>query len=193
MRIIKLYTLLFLSSLVIFSCKKLEETRYFYEGVPQIEFDATSFNAVAAGRAYPILTRVPGYGRPVISTSVAATGVVADPLLTRTSGTVKLRVNLMTAPMSTDQVINYRVVTTEKNATTGADMTVTTAVSGTHYTTGNSFTIPANSSFGEVTVQVLNPGATAGATVDLVLELLGNSEIKSSAALSKVGMRIALN
>lgn len=191
MRNIKLYTLLFLTSLSLFSCKKLEETRYFYEGVAQIEFDATSYNAIAAGKTYPFLVRVPGYGRPVISTAVAATGVVADPLLTRTSGTVKFRVNLMTSPIATDQVINYRVVATEKDAT-GADVVVTTAVSGTHYTTANTFTIPANSSFGEVTVQVLNPGVSTG-TVDLVLELVGNSTIKSSAALSKLGLRIAQN
>jgi hypothetical protein len=192
MKIIKLYILLFLSGLTLFSCKKLEETRYYYKGQPQIEFDATGFNAVLTGRTYPMLTRVPGYGRPVIATANAATGVVADPLLTRTSGTVKFRVNLMTAPMPTDQVISYRVVATEKDAS-GADVTVTTAVSGTHYTTGNTFVIPANSSFGEVTVQILDPGPTAGATRDLVLELLGNSEITASASLRKLGLRIAQN
>ena len=189
---IKIISLLFITTIILFSCKKLEETRYGYKGEAQIEFDATSYNAIAAGKTYPFLIRVPGYGRPVISTAIASTGVVADPLLTRVSGTVKFRVNLMTAQLNTDQVINYRVVNTEKDATTGTDVVATTAISGTHYTTGNTFTIPANSSFGEITVQILNPGVTTGSK-DLVLELIGNSTIKSSASLNKLGLRIAQN
>lgn len=189
MKIIKIYTLLIISLVTLFSCKKLEETRFLYDGPAQVEFDATSLNAVASGRTYPILTRVPGFGRSVIATSVAATGVVADPLLTRTSGTIRFRVNLITAQQPVDQTISYRVVATEKDAT-GADVTVTTAVSGTHYTTTGTFVIPANSSFGELTIQVLNPGATTG-TRDLVLELVGNDNVKPSVNYSKLGLRIS--
>jgi hypothetical protein len=191
MKIFKISIILLAATLTLFSCKKLEETRFIYDGDPLIEFDATSLNAVTSPRTYPILTRVPGYGRGVIASAVPATGVVADPLLTRTSGTVKFRVNLMTAQLPNDQVIQYRVVATEKDATTGADVTVTTATAA-HYTTSGTFTIPANSSFGEVTVQILNPGASATAR-DLVLELLGNAEVKPSVNYAKLGLRIAQN
>ncbi len=189
MKILKISILLIVTTLTLFSCKKLEERRFIYDGPAQIEFDAASLNAITSPRTYPILTRVPGYGRVVIATSVPATGVVADPLITRTSGTIKFRVNLITAVQSKDQVISYRVVATEKDAT-GADVAVTTAVSGVHYTTGNTFTIPANSSFGEISIQVLNPGATTGSK-DLVLELVGNSEIKPSVNYSKIALRIS--
>lgn len=188
MKILKISILFIVTTLMLFSCKKLEENRFFYDGPAQIEFDAASLNAITSPRTYPILLRVPGYGRGVIAASVPATGVVADPLITRTSGTIKFRVNLITAVQTKDQVISYRVVATEKDAT-GADVVVSTAVSGVHYTTGNTFTIPANSSFGEITIQVLNPGATTGSK-DLVLELVGNSEIKPSVNYNKIALRI---
>jgi len=188
MRFLKHITLLILMSSVFFSCKKLEERRFIFDGDNFIEFDATALNAVTTGRTYPIITRIPGYGRSVISTSTPSLNIVADPALTRTSGTVKFRVNLITAQQDVDQVITYRVVATEKDAT-GADVVVTTAQSGVHYTTSGTFTIPAHSSFGEITVNILNPGASTG-TRDLVLELVGNSTIKPSPNYNKLGLRI---
>lgn len=188
MKILKISILLLITTLTLFSCKKLEENRFIYDGPAQIEFDAASLNAITSPRTYPILTRVPGYGRGVIATSVPATGVVADPVITRTSGTIKFRVNLITKVQSEAQTITYRVVATEKDAT-GAEVAVTTAVSGVHYTTSGTFTIPANSSFGEVTIQVMDPGATTGSK-DLVLELMGNSAIKPSVNYSKIALRI---
>ena len=51
-----------------------------------VEFDAASWNTNAAGRTYPIMTRVPGYGRVVAT---------ADQSLTRNlPGVKKFRVNL---------------------------------------------------------------------------------------------------
>jgi hypothetical protein len=66
-----------------------------------------------------------------------------------------------------------------------------TAVAGTHYTaiTGKG-TIPANSSFGTVTITILDPGATTG-TKDLVLQLVNNASINASLNYSKVGLRIS--
>src|SRR5688500_10764424 len=66
----------------------------------QTEFDAASWNANAAGLTYPLFTRVPGFGR-------AAT--TADPLITRTSGTIRVRVNLVGAKSKTDRTIDYAV------------------------------------------------------------------------------------
>jgi Domain of unknown function (DUF4843) len=137
------------------------------------EFDATVWNAPATGVTYPILTRVAGYGRAVSTTT--------DPLITRTSGAIKFRVNLVSAQFAADQVLNVSVV---------ADKT--TAISGTHYTVPATVTIPANSSFGEVTVTVLNPGATSG-SVDLVLQIDGNETVKPNENFKKLGIRIAQN
>ena len=137
------------------------------------EFDATVLNTPATGKKFPLLTRVPGYGRPVF------TSTPADPSITRTSGTIKFRVNLVGAQYATDQTLNYQVVAGES-----------TAVAGTHYTTGTSFVIPANSSFGEITVVIVNPGV-AGTAKTLVLELLGNDKIKPSENYKFLGMSIA--
>lgn len=164
-----IYTVLGLVSLS--SCIKNDEKKY--EGKAVIEFDATVLNTPATGKTYPILTRLPGYGRPVY------TSTPADPSITRTSGTVKFRVNLVGAQMPTDQTINYRVVTAES-----------TAVSGTHFTTGTSFVIPANSSFGEITVNIVDPGV-AGTAKILVLELIGNDQIQPSQNYKFLGISVA--
>ena len=137
----------------------------------QAEFDAATWNANAAGLTYPILTRVPAQG--------IATGS-SQPLLTRTSGTIQLRINLVGAQRSTATTFNYQVVAAES-----------TAVGGTHYTTpSGTGTIPANSSFGYITLDILNPGATSGSKV-LVLQLIDNTDLKANFNYSKVGLSIA--
>lgn len=183
MKILKISFLFFITALLFSSCERLEEDLFIYDGGATIEFDATAFNVVLAGRTYPMLTRVPGFGRTTIAT---------DPALTRASGTVKFRVNLITAQLPQEQTLSYRVVNTEKDAN-GADVTVTTAVSGTHYTTGSTFTIPANSSFGEISVQILNSGVASTTARDLVLEITGNDAVKANPNYSKLGLRIAQN
>lgn len=135
-----------------------------------VEFDAASWNANAAGLTYPMMTRVPTFN--------AATPTSAA-TITRASGTVTLRVNLVGAQSSTPISFDY-VVAGESTAT-----------AGTHYTaiTGKG-TIPANSSFGTVTITILDPGATTGSK-DLVLQLVDNSSIKASVNYAKVGLRIS--
>ncbi|MFN5376294.1 MAG: hypothetical protein ACK492_08045 [Chitinophagaceae bacterium] len=140
---------------------------------PVAEFDAASWNANAAGLSFPILTRVPGYGR------AAST---ADPLLTRTSpGIKKFRVNLVGQQMPTETEV-YVIM----NSVTS------TAVAGTHY---RSFTpvvkIPANTSFGEVEVDILNPGvAGAARTLELILSS-GTNGIKSNPNYNRIRLSIA--
>ena len=140
---------------------------------PVAEFDAASWNANAAGLSFPILTRVPGYGR------AAST---ADPLLTRTSpGIKKFRVNLVGQQMPTETEV-YVIM----NSVTS------TAVAGTHY---RSFTpvvkIPANTSFGEVDVEILNPGVTGAArTLELILSS-GTNGIKSNPNYNRIRLSIA--
>ena len=136
-----------------------------------VEFDAASWNANAAGLTYPMMTRVPTFN--------AATPTSAA-TITRATGTVTLRVNLVGAQRATATDFDF-VVAGES-----------TAVAGTHYTaiTGKG-TIPANSSFGTVTVTILNPGVSSTTARDLVLQLVDNSSIKASVNYAKVGFRIS--
>lgn len=136
-----------------------------------VEFDAATWNANAAGLTYPMMTRVP--------TLNAATPTSAASL-TRATGTVTLRVNLVGAQRSTPTTFNFEVASES------------TAVAGTHYTalTGTG-TIAPYSSFGTVTITVLNPGVSSSTPVDLVLKLTDNSSIKASVNYAKVGLRIA--
>lgn len=136
-----------------------------------VEFDAAIWNANGAGLTYPILTRVPAQN--------VATGT-SQPSLTRTSGTIQLRVNLVGAQRSTPINFTYQVVAGES-----------TAIAGTHYKAlSGTGTIPANSSFGMISVEILNPGATSGSKV-LVLEITDNTEVKRSVNYAKVGLSIA--
>lgn len=138
-----------------------------------VEFDAATYNANAAGRTYPILTRLVRYGEPINN---------ADPLLTRTSGLVKFRINLVGPQRSTPTTITYIVVAAG-----------TTAVAGTHFTTTGTTIIPANSSFGEVEIQILNPGATTTGPRVLVLELIGAADLPASENEKQLGISIAQN
>lgn len=140
---------------------------------PVAEFDAASWNANSAGLSFPILTRVPGYGRPTAA---------SDPLLTRNSpGIKKFRVNLIGQQLSTPTDV-YVIM----NSVTS------TAVAGTHYKQFSQVvTIPANASFGEVEVEILNPG-TPGTPKDLELILSsGTNGIKSNPNYNKIRLRIA--
>jgi hypothetical protein len=136
-----------------------------------VEFDAASWNANAVGLTYPMMTRVP--------TLNAATGT-SQPSITRATGTVTLRVNLVGAQKSTATDFDF-VVASESTAT-----------AGTHYTaiTGKG-TIPANSSFGTITITILNPGVSSTTARDLVLQLVDNASIKASTNYAKVGLRIS--
>jgi hypothetical protein len=137
----------------------------------QVEFDAATWNAKAAGLTYPVLSRVPAVGTNTTT---------AQPAITRSTGSFTVRVNLIGAQQNTDTEFSYRVVAAES-----------TAVEGTHYSAfSGTGTIPANSSFGTITVNVLNPGPGAGSVV-LVLELLDNANFESSTNYAKIGLSIS--
>ncbi|WP_373495888.1 DUF4843 domain-containing protein [Aquiflexum sp.] len=135
-----------------------------------IEWDATVMNSPALGKDYPILIRVP---RPTFALSTS------DPLITRRTGSVSLRVNFVSPQKESEESFTYRVIAEE-----------TTAVEGVHYNFAGQAVIPANSSFADVQVQILDPGAGAG-PVDLVLELIGNGTVKASERYKRVGIRIS--
>lgn len=140
---------------------------------PVAEFDAASWNSNAAGLSFPILTRVPGYGRPASS---------SDPLLTRNNpGIKKFRVNLIGQQLNTATDV-YVIM----NSVTS------TAVAGTHYRQFSPVvTIPANSSFGELEVEILNPGSP-GTPKELELILSsGTNGIKSNPNYNTIRLRIS--
>jgi hypothetical protein len=168
---LKILFLILLASASLVSCVKNEEVTFTDTNV---EFDATTWNANAVGVTYPILTRVPPFSRAV-NTSI-------DPVLNKASGTIKIRVNLVGPQRSTPTEVNYQVVTAS-----------TTAVAGTHYTAlPGKVTIPANSSFGDIDLQILNTAGTPPPTsVDLVLEITSGTNVKVNPNYNKIGLRIA--
>jgi hypothetical protein len=141
-----------------------------------IEFDAATWNANAAGRSYPILTRVPGYNRPVAAT---------DPALSRNSpGIKKFRVNLVGKQFANPVNLQFDLFGGNGGST---------AVEGKHFKISRTLTIPANQSFGELEVEILNPGAPpAGQTsVDILLILNSIEGIESSVNYRVLGLRVA--
>jgi len=137
-----------------------------------VEFDAASWNANGAGLTYPILTRIPGYGR-VANTS--------DPLLARTNtGIKKFRINLIGEQLPTD---------TDVFVVLGSG---TTAQVDRHFRLKTPVRIPAKSSFGELEVEILNPGTSSATPVDLNLTLSGGSgSVKVSENYKTIGLRIS--
>lgn len=117
----------------------------------------------------------------VVRTPVAGTANPAYPRITvaNTVGSVNLQVNLVAAQRTSDETITYKVVT-------GAG---TTAVAGTDFAVSGSLVIPANSSFGTLTVNIPNTGAIGG-SVDVLLELEGNAQIPASQNYKQVQIRI---
>ena len=137
----------------------------------QIEWDASSWNSNAAGLTYPMMIRVPIYNAATPNSS---------PFITRTTGTIRLRVNVVGAQAATDRAFTFKFNQAES---TGAPGTHFQAVTGTG-------TIPANSSFGFVDFVVLNPGAGTG-TATAVLELTENTVFKPATNYAKIGLSIA--
>lgn len=120
------------------------------------------------------------FQQAVVLNPVAGTSNPAYPRISvaNTVGSVNLQVNLIGAHRPNDEVINFRVVPEG-----------TTAVAGTDFTVTGTATIPANSSFAQVTVNVVNTGAIGG-FVDLLLELEGNATIQPSFNHKRVQVRI---
>jgi len=167
----RLYIVLFIAfGISLSGCIKNEEV--VFKKNPQVELDAATWNANAAGVNYPILTRIPGYGRAIVTT--------IDPLLTRGSGMIKLRVNLVGPQLPIDTELTYEIMES-----------LTTARPTVHYApiTGK-YIIPANSSFGEITIQLLNP-LTSSTSKDLALQLISGSQIYASENYKVVVLRIS--
>ena len=155
--------------LLISSCVKNDDVLYIDTVV---EMDAATWNANSVGVTYPVLTRRPAAGR--------ASTTALDPALSRTSGTIQLRVNLVGAHRSTDTEVTYEIITTS-----------TTAVAGTHYAAlPGKVVIAGNSSFGVIDVSILNLGPSA-TPVDLVIRITSGTNAKLNTNYTTVGLRIS--
>lgn len=158
-------------TLVVFLTSCIDNDPTLWEG-SLVEFDATVLNAPAVGKDFPLLVRVPPFGFPAPSSGTT---------ISRVSGNIIFRVNFVGAHRSTDETVSIAVVEAE-----------TTAEAGVHYTMPGSVVIPANSSYGELTISILDAGI-GEAPVNLVLELVGNETIKPSENYKRLGIRIAQN
>lgn len=174
------------------------------------ELDAATWNANSVGVTYPIMNRIPAFGR-------AITSACPDSTIRRTAGTIRIRVNMVGPQSEKEETVGVKTFTspitstsfpaaltaTQTNAISGqscpqtpaaaaATLAVTDAVAGTHYNivSGNKVTIPAKSSFGYIDVQILNAGATAGSARFLGIELDETGTIKPNPNYNKVGLLI---
>jgi hypothetical protein len=168
-RIINLFAILG-TVLMLGSC--IEQDYALWDG-NLVEFDAAVMNAPAAGLTYPIIERIP-LDKFTVTT--------ARPFINRanTQGTLRLTVNYVSPHRPNAQTVSVKVVPEG-----------TTAVAGTHFTLNPTVTIPANSSFGYVEVQLLDGLAALGTgNVVVVLELEGNGEIQPSEKFKRLGVRL---
>jgi len=167
------------------------------------EFDATTWNANAAGVNYPVMAQIPGYGRTVAVENNNCNAALVDPFITRTTGTMTIRVNLVGAIASVDREVGYKLIPISTSVPTVSfrkktpscanyTLTLSDAVEGTHFTvpTGKKITIPANSSFGFLTITILNAGATAGAARVIGLELDESGSLKPNVNYSRIALAI---
>jgi hypothetical protein len=162
-----LFSISLLSCLFLGGCVKNDPVTFTDN---KIEFDAATWNSNAAGFTYPIMASTPNQG------FAGGTGT-----LSRSTGTFKIRINLLGTQISSASTFNYSVVATES-----------TAIAGTHYTAlSGTGTIPANSSFGFIDIPLLNPGVSSATPVVLVLELLPNGSILPNTNYAKIGFRIS--
>lgn len=185
-----LATAVFLSSCI----KQIDKT---YQGKSLVEIDATPLNSTAVGLNYPILTRVVPIGRPIATT--------VDSTLRRFAGTVRVRVNMMGAQSDKDETVGYQIansspitsiafpatITGQTPSASAATLTVSNAVSGTHYAAvSGKVTIPAKSSFGFIDIQVLNAGVSAGQARYLGIRLDSTGSLMPSPNYLQLGLVI---
>lgn len=182
----RIHSLLLLLSISVALVSCIKNDPVTFQGA-LVEFDAATWNSNNAytpqpdSIAFPILTRRPAFGRAVTT---------ADATLSRTSGTVSLRVNLVGAQRNTATEVNYTVITNYSLLGT-PPMNNSAAVAGTHYgTLSGKVIIPADNSFGVIDVPILDAGAGTG-TRELVLQLTGNADVQPNKNYKIVGLRIS--
>ncbi len=197
----KIFSLItILTTLIFTSCIKNDQV--IYKGTVA-EFDATTWNANAAGVDYPVLAQIPGFGRTLAVENNLCNATLVDTFITRTTGNMTIRVNLVGAPTAEAREVGYKLISISTTVPTVSfrkktpacgnnTLTLTDAVEGTHFTvpSGKKITIPANSSFGFLTITILNAGATSGSARVVVLELDDSGTIKSSVNYRRIALAV---
>jgi hypothetical protein len=189
-----------LTSLLLNSCIK-EDIKSF-QGNTVAEIDAAVLNPATAGTTYPILTRIPFAGRPVLT---------ADSTLRRLNNTtIRIRINLVGPQSGKDETVGFTTFTTSPvttiafgatatgqtpsapATTTASPLSLLSAVANTHYVVASSgtVTIPAKSSFGYIDVVIVNSGPTAGQARFLGIEINNAGTIPANPNYSKIGLAI---
>jgi hypothetical protein len=165
-----------------------------------VEFDATSFNNNSLGFAstinFPILGRNPGFGRVSNTT---------DSTIRRFAQTLRLRVNLIGPQSSKDETVGFEIfgspiITFNQPATAsgqtptspGTTLGIFDAVPGVDYAlpTSKALTIPANSSFGFLDLQILASPAAPGTGRFIGIRLNNTGSLKVSVNFSELGLVI---
>ncbi len=165
-----------------------------------VEFDATSFNNNSLGFAstinYPILGRNPGFGRVSNTT---------DSTIRRFAQTLRLRVNLIGPQSSKDETVGFEIFGTpiltfnqpatasgQTPSSAGATLGIFDAVAGVDYALPSSkaLTIPANSSFGFLDLQILASPAAPGTGRFIGIRLNNTGSLKVSVNFSELGLVI---
>jgi hypothetical protein len=164
------------------------------------EFDAATWNTAATGVSYPALTRVAPFGRPILTS-----GPNVNFTINRNTGTLRLRVNLVGPPsVGKSETVGYQVFTlpfstiafpataTGQTPTlAAATLSMIPAVSGTHYAPlSGKVSIPADSSWGYLDLQILNAGANAGKAAGLGIRLDSTGTILPSVNYRELGIII---
>jgi len=131
------------------------------------------------------MVRVPIYGAATPTSSFT---------VHRSSGTVRLRVNLVGPTTKSDRTVGFKLFDVpfatvafpatpagQTPARAAATLTTAVAVPGTHYTAlGNTVTIPADSSWGYINLAILDAGATAGQARTIGIALDSTGSVKAS-------------
>jgi hypothetical protein len=190
------------------SCiKQVDKT---YTGATVVEVDQTVLNGVTTGLTYPILTRIPLSGRPIVAAS--------DSTIRRWNSATptRIRINLVGPQSTKDETVSYTISNTppvatiafgatltssqappsgQTPSTASGTLTLVAATAGTHYTIAGTspagiITIPANSSYGYLDILMVNAGATAGQARYIGIELTNNGSIKPNPNYNKIGIAI---
>lgn len=171
--------------------KQIDKT---YDGPSVAEIDAAVLNSVTTGLTYPVMTRIPAQGRPVNT---------SDSTLRRLNGLVRVRVNLVGPQSSETQTVGYRLfnapissisfpatATGQTPSRPSGTLTLLDAIAGTHYQTLTGvLTIPANSSFGFIDVNILPATAATNARF-IGIQLDSSGTVLPSVNYRTIGLAI---
>lgn len=170
---------------------------------PKAEWDATTWNANAVGVIYPVMPQVSGFGRAVATENTLCNAALVDTFITRTTGAMTIRVNVIGEQAKVDREVGYKIipiaasvptVSFRKKTPVCGDNTLTLqdAQEGVHFTVpaGKKIIIPANSSFGYLRITILNPGPTTGIARVIGLEIDDSGALKPNPNYAKLALAI---